>query len=69
MNVDRAVFALAGGFVLAGLLLAWLVSPYWLALPAFVGANMLQASLTGFCPAAGLFRRLGLPAGAAFCTR
>ncbi len=69
MNVDRAVFAMAGTFVLTGLLLSWLASPYWLALPAFVGANMLQAAFTGFCPAAMIFRRLGLPAGAAFCAR
>lgn len=69
MNVDRAVFAMAGTFVLTGLLLSWLVSPYWLALPAFVGANMLQAAFTGFCPAAMIFRRLGLPPGAAFCAR
>ena len=69
MNVDRAVFAMAGTFVLTGLLLTWLISPYWMALPIFVGANMLQAALTGCCPAATVFRRLGLHPGAAFCTR
>lgn len=66
MNVDRAVFAMAGTMVLASLLLAWLVSPYWLLLAAFVGANMLQAAFTGFCPAAMIFNRLGLQPGAAF---
>ncbi len=66
MNVDRAVLTLAGSMVLIGLLLAWLVSPYWLLLTAFVGANLLQASFTGFCPAAMVFRRLGLKAGPAF---
>ena len=66
MNVDRAVLAFAGLMVLASLLLAWLVSPYWLLLTAFVGLNMLQASLTGFCPAAMIFRKLGLEAGCAF---
>ncbi len=66
MNVDRAVLTLAGSMVLIGLLLAWLVSPYWLLLTAFVGANLLQASFTGFCPAAMVFRRLGLQAGPAF---
>ena len=69
MNIDRAVFAMAGTFILAGLALSWLVSPYFLAVPAFVGANMLQAAFTGFCPAASIFRRLGLPPGAAFCAR
>lgn len=66
MNVDRAVMTLAGSMVLASLSLAWLVSPYWLLLTAFVGANLLQASFTGFCPAAIVFRKLGLKGGPAF---
>ena len=66
MNVDRAVFAMAGSMVLLSLALAWLFSPYWLPLAAFVGANMLQAAFTGFCPAAIIFRKLGLRTGSAF---
>jgi len=66
MNVDRAVFAMAGSIVLLSLALAWLFSPYWLLLAAFVGANMLQAAFTGFCPAAIIFRKLGLKTGSAF---
>ncbi len=66
MNVDRAVLTLAGTLVLTSLLLAWLVSPYWLFLTGFVGANLFQASFTGFCPAALIFRRLGLKTGPAF---
>ena len=66
MNVDRAVLMLAGPLVLKSLLLTWLVSPYWLLLTTFVGANLLQASFTGFCPAAMIFRRLGLKTGPAF---
>lgn len=66
MNVDRAVFALAGTMVLLSALLAAVVSPWWLLLTAFVGLNLLQSSVTGFCPAALIFRRLGLEAGCAF---
>ena len=66
VNVDRAVFTLAGTMILASLALGWLVSPYWLLLAAFVGANMLQAAFTGFCPAATIFRKLGLRTGPAF---
>jgi len=66
MNIDRAVFALAGSMVLLGVVLGWLVSPWWLLLAAFVGANMLQAAFTGFCPAASIFKWLGLKPGAAF---
>jgi hypothetical protein len=66
MNVDRAVLAMAGTIVLVSLALAVLVSPYWLLLTAFVGLNMLQAAFTGFCPAAMVFKKLGLRAGCAF---
>ncbi len=66
MNVDRAVFVFAGSVLLISLALTWLVSPYWLLLAAFVGLNMIQAAFTGFCPAATVFRKLGLRAGAAF---
>jgi len=57
---------MAGSMVLLSLALAWLFSPYWLLLAAFVGANMLQAAFTGFCPAATIFRKLGLKTGSAF---
>ena len=52
------VFAFAGVMILASLLLAYYVSPYWLALTAFVGLNMLQAAFTGFCPAADDLRQI-----------
>jgi len=35
-------------------------------LTAFVGVNLLQASFTGFCPAAMLFGKLGVKSGCAF---
>jgi hypothetical protein len=66
MNVDRAVMGFAGIMILASLLLSFYVSPYWLALTAFVGLNLLQASITGFCPAAMIFSKLGLKSGCAF---
>jgi hypothetical protein len=66
MNVDRAVLAFAGTMILASLLLTWYLSPYWMLLTAFIGLNLLQAAITGFCPAAIAFRKLGLPAGVAF---
>jgi membrane protein implicated in regulation of membrane protease activity len=66
MNIDRIVFAFAGVMVLASLLLAQLVSPWWLLLAGFVGLNMLQAAFTGFCPLALILRKLGRPPGAAF---
>ena len=39
---------------------------WWLALAAFAGLYMLQAAFTGFCPAAIVFKRLGVRCGTAF---
>jgi len=66
MNIDRAVMAFAGLMVLASVALAYFVSPWWLLLTVFVGLNLVQASFTGFCPAAMLFARLGFKSGCAF---
>lgn len=66
MNLDRAVLAFAGMVVLVSLALGYLVSPYWLLLTAFAGLNMFQASITGFCPAAMVFKKLGCRNGEAF---
>ena len=66
MNIDRAVLTFAGAMVLLSAVLAWLVSPYWLLLAAFIGLNLIQASFTGFCPAAMIFSKLGMKSGCAF---
>ncbi len=66
MNVDRAVFVFAGFVVLVGILLSLTVHPWWIALSAFAGLNMIQAAFTGWCPAAMLFKALGLRPGNAF---
>jgi hypothetical protein len=66
MNLDRAVLAFAGLVVLLGLALGLLVHPWWFALTAFAGLNMVQASITGFCPAAMVFKKLGVREGCAF---
>jgi len=68
VNIDRALLLLAGSMLLVSLALTWLVSPYWLLLTAFVGANLFQAAFTGFCPAAIIFRKLGMKEGPAFAT-
>jgi UPF0716 family protein affecting phage T7 exclusion len=66
MTIDRAVMAFAGTMVLVGSALGWLVSGYWLLLTAFVGLNLIQASLTGFCPLALALKRAGVKPGQAF---
>ncbi len=66
MTLDRSVLAFAGFMVLASVVLTVWVSPYFVWLTVFVGANLLQSAFTGFCPAAMAFRRLGIKPGSAF---
>ncbi len=66
MSIERWVMRFAGTVVLASLLLAHFVNPNWLWLTAFVGANLLQSSFTGFCPLAILLKKLGIQPGHAF---
>ena len=66
MTIDRAVLAFAGTVVLISLVLGVYVHANWFWLTAFVGANLLQSSFTGFCPLALILKRLGVREGAAF---
>lgn len=66
MSLDRVVMAFAGSFILLSLLLAHYHSPYWLWFTAFVGANLFQASFTGFCPLAIILKKFGVKPGNAF---
>ncbi|RWA63186.1 DUF2892 domain-containing protein [Mesorhizobium sp.] len=66
MTIDKAVLMFAGVVVLISLTLGIYYSPYWFLLTAFAGLNMMQASVTGFCPAAMVFKKLGCKPGAAF---
>lgn len=66
MSIDRAVFVFAGCVVLLSVALSIFVHPWWIGLAIFAGLNMIQAAFTGFCPAAMVFKALGLKAGAAF---
>jgi hypothetical protein len=66
MTLDRAVLVFAGFVVLLGIALSLTVHPWWIALSAFAGLNMIQAAFTGFCPAAMVFKALGVQPGTAF---
>ncbi len=66
MTTDRAVLFFAGFLTLLSALLVWLLSPWWLLLTGFIGANLMQASITGICPAAMIFKALGTKSGVAF---
>ena len=66
MNIDRLVMGTAGTMTLISLFLSWVHSPFWLGLTVLIGVNMFQSAITGFCPAARLFKLLGVKPGRAF---
>ena len=60
MRIESAIRLLAGSLILISLALAQFVGPRWLLLAAFVGLNLAQLALTGFCPAEVILKRLGV---------
>lgn len=60
MTTESAIRLLAGSLILISLALSQFVSPWWLLLAAFVGLNLAQSALSGFCPAETILKRLGV---------
>lgn len=66
MTVNRAIMAMAGFMIMLSLGLGHfmgqinMASMSWLWLTAFVGLNLFQSAFTGFCPAAMIFKAMGL---------
>lgn len=66
MSIDRMVMVFAGSVILVSLYLAITFNINWLWLTAFVGANLLQAGFTKFCPLAMILKKFGAKPGQAF---
>jgi len=60
MSLERKIRMIAGTFVLVSLALGWWMSPWWFLFTAFVGANLLQSSLTGWCLMEEILRWTGV---------
>lgn len=63
MTLDRAVQAFAGVMVLVSVALTHFVHPAFFWMTVFIGANLFQSALTGFCPAAMVMKKLGIGRG------
>ena len=55
---ERFVRAVAGTVVLIGFVLGWFVNDLFFLIHVFAGLNLLQSSVTGFCPPEKLYNRL-----------
>ncbi|NCS65375.1 MAG: DUF2892 domain-containing protein [Hydrogenophilales bacterium CG03_land_8_20_14_0_80_62_28] len=75
MTVERAIRIMAGVMILLSLALAHFSGQIdlghlsWLWFTVFIGLNLLQSGITGFCPPALLFKKLGLKSGDGTCSR
>lgn len=58
ISIMRQVQIVAGSLTLAGALLAWLVSPWFIALSGFVGAGLMFSGITDTCMMAMLLSKL-----------
>ena len=58
MTIENSIRMLAGSFILISLVIYYFVSPWGLLLTAFVGLNLLQSSVTRFCPAEIVFKKV-----------
>lgn len=57
---NRIVRAVAGAFILISLLLSIYIDQNWLWFTAFVGANLLQSSITKWCLMDDILTKLGV---------
>ena len=60
MNVNDWLRVIAGTFILLSLALGYFVSSYFYLFTAFVGLNLLQSGLTGWCPMMTFLRKAGV---------
>ena len=75
MTIERIVRIVAGFFIMLSLALAHfsgsvdMTQMSWLWFTAFVGFNLFQSGITGFCPPGILLKKLGVPEGNGSCAR
>lgn len=66
MTIERIIRSMAGFMVLLSLALAQFMGQAditqvsWLWFTAFIGLNLFQSGLTGFCPPSFLLKKMGL---------
>lgn len=57
MTMEATIRVIAGAFILLSLVLAQLVSPWWLLFTAFVGVNLIQSAFTRWCLMEDILRK------------
>ena len=60
MTMEKKIRLIAGTLLLVSLALGWFVSPWWFLFSAFIGVNLIQSSLTGWCLMEDILRATGI---------
>lgn len=60
MSLESKIRVVAGSFILVSLALGWWVSPWFFLFTAFVGVNLLQSGITGWCLMNDILRKTGI---------
>ena len=60
MRLYDALHLIAGVLTVAGVLLGMYVHPAFLWLAVFVGVNLAQSAVSGWCPVTSMLRNAGL---------
>lgn len=65
MTLERWIRLIAGSFVTISVILSYAHSPSWLLFTLFVGLNLFQSALTGWCLMEEFLKKLGVRSEAA----
>ncbi len=61
LNRERMIRLIAGSFILISVILGLTVNTWWFAFTLFVGANLFQSALTGWCLMDDILKKAGVP--------
>lgn len=59
MKTESFIRILAGSMILLSVALTQFVDPRWWFFTAFIGLNLIQSAITGFCPPTFVLDKLG----------
>jgi hypothetical protein len=63
LKINDWLRLIAGAFVMLSVALGYYVSPWYFLFTAFVGLNLFQSGLTGWCPMVAILRQAGVEEG------
>jgi len=60
VNLHAWLRLIAGAFIMLSVFLGYAVSPWFYLFTAFVGLNLFQSALSGWCPMMTILRKAGV---------